>query len=165
MLYLLRLHFLGGIGQNQGESHALFAFAHILAAVDIEQSDIRHQRAGLADGILNLTAGDCFIADQGQIAFDRSVGADGLIVQFALHTAAQGFVIQLTQIDVLVFLFILGNLQLCIDLIGQLAEDAQPFALAPDRGCNAGMEPGSPGLPLIGEADAQGCSQCLQGYP
>ena len=53
------LHFLSGnflfrIGQRQGERHALLTLAQICAAVDIEQLDLTHQRAGLLDGLLDL---------------------------------------------------------------------------------------------------------------
>ena len=73
------LHFLSGnflfrIGQRQGERHALFALAEICAAVDIEQLDLTHQRAGLLDGLFDLAAGGLFIADQCQITLDSSVG-------------------------------------------------------------------------------------------
>ena len=69
------LHFLSGnfllrVGQRQGECHALLTLAQICAAVDIEQLDLTHQRAGLLDGLFDFTAGSLFIADQCQITLD-----------------------------------------------------------------------------------------------
>ena len=159
---LLGVQFRLGIGQHQRESHALLALAQVLAAVDVEQAHPGDQGACAADGILDLAAGDNLIADQRQVALDRRKGADGAVVQFALHAAGQRLVVQLGQIDVLVFLLVLGDLELGVDLVGQLAKDAQPLVLAPDRSRDAGVQPGGAGLPLVAERQAQRGRQCFQ---
>ena len=93
----------------------------------------------------------CFVADQGQVALDSSVGAERLIAQLTVHAGHQSLVVQLTQIDVLAVLLFLCDLQLAVDLVGQLAEDAQTLAAAVDSGADAGVQPGR-SLALVGEA-------------
>ena len=77
-LHFLSRDFLLGIRQGQAKGHALFAIAKVCAAIDIEQLDLADQRAGLADGLLDLAAGHSFAADQSQIALDGCIGLRGL---------------------------------------------------------------------------------------
>ena len=62
-LHFLSRDFLLGIRQGQAKGHALFAIAKVCAAIDIEQLDLADQRAGLADGLLDLAAGYSLAAD------------------------------------------------------------------------------------------------------
>ena len=160
-LHFLSRDFLLGIRQGQAKGHALFAIAKVSAAIDIEQLDLADQRAGLADGLLDLAAGHSLAADQSQIAFDRCIGTERLIAQFAFYTRHQCLVVQFAQIDVLAVLLLLGNLKFGVDLVGQLAEHAQTLAVAVDGGADAGVEPAG-GLTLIGEGQVKALSQCFQ---
>ena len=160
------LHFLSGdfllwIRQGQAECHALFALAEVCTAINIEQLDLADQRAGLANGLLDLAAGHSLAADQSQIALDRCIGAEGLIAQLALYAGHQSLIVQLAQIDVLAVLLLLGDLQLSVDLVGQLAEHAQTLAVAIHGGADAGVQPCG-GLALIVEGQAKASCQCLQ---
>ena len=100
------------------------------------------------------------IADQCQIALDRCIGAEGLIAQLTIHAGHQGFIVQLTQIDVLAVLLLLCDLQLTIDLIGELAEHAQTLAVAVHSGADAGVQPRE-----RSRADTQSSDQSLLPVP
>ena len=154
--------FCAGVGQRQGERHALLARAEVCAAIDIEQLHVGDERACLFDGLLDLAAGDLFLADEGQVALDGSIGAERLIAQLAVHAAHQCLVVQLTEVDVLAVLLFLRDLQLAVDLIGELAEDAQTLAAAVDSGADAGVQPGR-SLALVGEVQTETGCQCLHG--
>ena len=59
-----------GSDRVRGEGHALLALAQVCAAVDIEQLDLGDEGACLLDGVLDLAAGDLFLADKGQVTLD-----------------------------------------------------------------------------------------------
>ena len=96
-----------------------------------------------------------------RVTLDSGVGAQRLIAQLTLDAGHQSLIVQLAQIDVLAVLLLLGDLQLRVDLVGQLAEDAQTLAVAVDGGADAGVEPAG-GLTLIGEGQVKALSQCFQ---
>ena len=137
------------------------SIAKVSAAIDIEQFDLADQRAGLADGLLDLAAGYSLATDQSQIALDRCIGAEGLIAQLALYAGHQSLIVQLAQIDVLAVLLLLGDLQLGVDLVGQLAEHAQTLTVAVHGGADAGVQPCG-GLALIIKGQAKTCCQRFQ---
>ena len=141
--------------------HALLALAQICAAIDIEQLDFTHQRAGLLDGFFDLAAGSLFIADQCQITLDSSIGAERLIAQLTIHAGHQSLVIQLAQINILAVLLILCNFQLAVDLVGQLAKYTQTLVTAVNSGTDAGVQPRG-GLALVVKVQAKAGCQCFQ---
>src|SRR5699024_5158316 len=50
----------------QGEGHALFALAQLVAAVDVEEFDFPYPRAGLAHFLDNIAAGDFLVGHESQ---------------------------------------------------------------------------------------------------
>ncbi len=159
------LHFFGrdfllGLGQRQAERHALFARAKVCAAVDMSNSSTL--TSGLRPRMVSsISPQDTAFADQSQIALTGAIGAERLIAQLAVHAWTSGLVVQLAQIDVLAVLLLLGDLQLGVDLVGQLAEHAQTLAVAVDSGADAGVQPCG-GLALIIKGQAETGCQSFQ---
>ena len=96
-----------------------------------------------------------------RVTLDGSVGAQRLIAQLTVHAGHQSLIVQLTQIDVLAVLLVLCDLQLAVDLIGELTEHAQTLAVAVDSGADAGVQPRG-GLALVVKAQAKAGCQCFQ---
>ena len=147
----------------QGESHALFALAQLVAAIDIEQLHIAHTGAGLVDLLDDIAAGDLLVGYQSQVALDGVELGDGLVAEVRVHLLHHSHIVDLAQEDLLVILAVLGQLELGGNVVGQLAEAADALAVAQDMGGDAGMQPGYIVGALIVEGQAEGTAQHLHG--
>ena len=141
--------------EGQAERHALFAGAEFIAAVDVEQLDVGQLLAGVAHLVHQRAALGFLGHDERQVALDGRQLGDGHIAQRFGRAGVEVRPVDLAQVDVLAAAAVLGQLELCRDVVGQLAEHADARAAAQDVRRDAGVQPGQIRRALHRQRDAE----------